>query len=203
METYCFTSHRSVVRPISFVSVRFLRLSSRRSNTWCWPNAGLLLAHRLQPWANIIPWLGYCVVFDAKLNVGQCHRRRANINPALVQSIVPVVQPAWRRPTVKWIMASTGDAGPTFNRHWVDVGLHCQTRSPANTRRCTSAGFTLDQRRRWWARIGPALGQRLVFAGSVDRPHFILHITGCDDIKTVAQLIEPEDDLVMFKCVKN
>ena len=23
----------------------------------------------------------------------------------------------------KWILASTGDAGPTFNRHWVGVGL--------------------------------------------------------------------------------
>ena len=36
--------------------------------------------------------------------------------------------------TVEWILASTGDAGPTFNRHWVSVGLHCHTRSPANTR---------------------------------------------------------------------
>ena len=33
------------------------------------------------------------------------------------------------------------------------------------------------------ARIGPAFGQRLVFAGSV--------VTGREDIKTVAQLIEP------------
>ena len=34
--------------------------------------------------------------------------------------------------TAKWILASTGDAGPTFNRHWVGVSLHCQTHSPAN-----------------------------------------------------------------------
>ena len=39
VETYCFTSHRSFVRPISFVSVRSLRLSCRRSNTRRWPNA--------------------------------------------------------------------------------------------------------------------------------------------------------------------
>ena len=84
VETYCFTSHRSVVRPISFVYVRSLRLSCRRSNTRCWPNAGLLLAHRLRRWANISPVLGYCVVFDATLNVGQRHRRQANINPAFV-----------------------------------------------------------------------------------------------------------------------
>ena len=46
-----------------------------------------------------------------------------------------------------------------------------------------------------WARIRPAMGQRLEFAGSVDRPHCVLHIAGCEDIKTVAQLIEPKDDL--------
>ena len=54
----------------------------------------------------------------------------------------------------------------------------------------------LGQRRRRWARFGIALGQRLVFAGSVDRPNFVSHIAGCEDIKTVAQLIEPKDDLV-------
>ena len=32
--------------------------------------------------------------------------------------------------------------------------------------------------------------------GSIDRPHCVLHIAGCEDIKTVAQLIEPKDDLV-------
>ena len=54
----------------------------------------------------------------------------------------------------------------------------------------------LGQRRRQWARTGPALGQLLVFAGSVDRPHYVLHNAGCEDSKTVAQLIEPKDDLV-------
>ena len=28
---------------------------------------------------------------------------------------------------VEWILASTGDAGPTFTRHGVGVGLHCLT----------------------------------------------------------------------------
>ena len=32
---------------------------------------------------------------------------------------------------VEWILASIGDAGPTFTRHWVGVDLHCLTRSPA------------------------------------------------------------------------
>ena len=31
---------------------------------------------------------------------------------------------------------------------------------------------------------------------AVDRPHFVSHIAGCEDIKTVAQLIEPKDDLL-------
>ena len=35
-----------------------------------------------------------------------------------------------------------------------------------------------------------------MFAGSVDRPQSGLHIAGCEDIKTVTQLIEPEDNLV-------
>ena len=41
------------------------------------------------------------------------------------------------------------------------------------------------------------LGQCLVFAVIVGRTHCISHIAGCEDnIKTVAQLIEPKDDLV-------
>ena len=44
----------------------------------------VLLAQRLWRWANISPVLGHRVVFDATLNVGQRHRRRANINPAFV-----------------------------------------------------------------------------------------------------------------------
>ena len=65
-------------------------LSCRRSNTRRWPNAGLMLAHRLRRWSNISPVLGYRVVFGATLNVGQRRRRRTNIDPALVQSIVPL-----------------------------------------------------------------------------------------------------------------
>ena len=56
----------------------------------------------------------------------------------------------------------------------------------------------LGQHRRQWARIGPALGQRLVFAGSVERPHCVLNIAGSEDIKTVAPCChdESKDDLV-------
>ena len=70
-------------------------LSCRRSNTRRWLNAGIVLAHRLRRWSSISPVLGYRVEFGATLNVGQRHRRRANIDPALVQSIVPVL-PACR-----------------------------------------------------------------------------------------------------------
>ena len=82
----CFTSHRSFLRHISFVSVPSLRLSCRLLNTRHWPNVRLLLAHRLRRWANISPVLGYRVVFDATLIVGQRHRQRASINPALASS---------------------------------------------------------------------------------------------------------------------
>ena len=127
----------------------------------------------LRCWANISPVLGYCVVFDATLHVGQRHRRRANITQFLFKASCGYYSQheVGLLTTVEWILASTGDAGPTFTRNWVGVGLHCLTRSPANTRRWTSAGFMLGQCRRRWARIRPALGQRLVFAGSVDRPH--------------------------------
>ena len=87
-----------------------------------------MLAHRLRRWANISPVLGHCVVFGATLNVGQRHRRRANINPALVQSTVPL-PPACRYlqhevlTRTEWILTSTGDDGPTFNRHRFGVGL--------------------------------------------------------------------------------
>ena len=42
-----------------------------------------MLAHRLRRWPNISPVLSYRVVFGVMLNVGQRHRRRANINPAV------------------------------------------------------------------------------------------------------------------------
>ena len=79
---------------LTFISLqRFL--SCRRSNTRLRLNAGLMLAHRLRRWPSISPVLGYRVVFGASVNVGQRHSRRANINSALVQSIVPVL-PACR-----------------------------------------------------------------------------------------------------------
>ena len=47
-----------------------------------------MLTHRLRRSANLGPVLGQLIVFGATLNVGQRHRPRANINPALVQSIL-------------------------------------------------------------------------------------------------------------------
>ena len=49
----------------------------------------------------------------------------------------------------------------------------------------------LDLCRRRWARIGAALG--------VDRPHCVSHIAGCEDNKTVAQLIEAKEYLARYK----
>ena len=72
----------------------------------------------------------------------------------------------------EWILASIGNADPTFNRHWVGVGLYspqtasCTARPAALAAHQTrnSAGLMLGKR----ADSGPALGQHLVFAGSVD-----------------------------------
>ena len=74
-------------------------------------------------WPNISPVLGYCFVFGVTLNVGQHHRRRANINPALVQTSC-----RYRQHEVltraEWILPNTGDAGPRYKRHWVGVNLY-------------------------------------------------------------------------------
>ena len=51
----------------------------------------------------------------------------------------------------------------------------------------------LGQHRRRWAGIVPALGQNLLFAG-VLTGHIAFRT--CEDIKTVAQMIDPKDDLV-------
>ena len=71
-------------------TVSIVQLQTALANMRCWPNTGLMLAHSIRRWASISPVLGYRVVFGATLNVGQRHRRRANINPALFQSIVLV-----------------------------------------------------------------------------------------------------------------
>ena len=91
-----------------------LRVSCRRSNTRLRPNVGLLLAHRLCRWANISSALGYSVVFDTTLNVGS------------VTDSGPTYQLLFKAyysqhevgllSTVEWILASTGEAGPTLVR---------------------------------------------------------------------------------------
>ena len=120
--TCCFTSVRSVC---TFSPIHFCKqfLSCRRSNMRRWPNAGLMVAHRLRRWANISPVLGHRVVFGATLNVGQRHRRRANINPALVQSIVSV-PPTCRYRSKKYWLGLNGywPAWATLAHHLTDIG---------------------------------------------------------------------------------
>ena len=50
----------------------------------------------------------------------------------------------------------------------------------------------LGQRHRRWARIGPALGQRLVFAGSVVRPHCVFNIAGGEAFAPVQSQFTPQ-----------
>ena len=77
-----------------------------------------MLAHRLPRWSNISPVLGYRVVFGATLNVGQRHRRRANINPALDQRIVPLPEcmKYWLGLNRYW------PAPATLAQHSTDIG---------------------------------------------------------------------------------
>ena len=83
MEIYCFPSDRSFVCHKSILCLCVLSVYHAGGQTrdvdpmpgYCWPTVYD---------ANISPVLGYRVVFDATLNVGQHHRRRAIINPAFV-----------------------------------------------------------------------------------------------------------------------
>ena len=71
-ETCSFTSHcisLSDVRAFIYPAGVQTRDVDPMSG-FCWPTV-----------YDAEPTLGYCVVFDATLNVGQRHRRRANINP--------------------------------------------------------------------------------------------------------------------------
>ena len=84
----------------------------------------------------------------------------------------------------------------TLAQHLPDIGSvsACTARPAAQQTRGVEPVLVLC-----WASVadsGPELNQHLVFAESVDRAHCDLHITGCEDDKTVAQLIEPKDDLV-------
>ena len=159
MEIYCFTSHRSFVRLICcFVFVhsrgRWSILQAVKHETvlclcvlsvyhaggqtrdvdpmsgYCWRRSAI-----------ISQVLGYLVVFNATPNVGQRHRRRANINPALVQSIVTVpptcryllyVCGLWSsqqarslRPVLVQCWPTVCDAGSALNRRWVEYILFC------------------------------------------------------------------------------
>ena len=182
-KTYRFTTYHAFLFHI------------RWSNTRRWPNVGLLLA--LRRWASISPVLGYRVVFDATLNVRQHHRRRANINPAFVQNIVEVLQPAWSWPTDYGRMDTS-----QHRRRWPNIYIGsmsaCTAWPAAQQTRGVEPVLVLC-----WASVadsGPELDQHWVNVSCllrVLRGHIcVLHITGCEDIKTVAQLIEPKDDLV-------
>ena len=77
-ETYSFTSHRSFLSHISLVSVRSVLSVYHAGNQtrdvdpmsgYCWPTV------------YISPVLGYRVVFDATLHVGQRHRPQGQHSP--------------------------------------------------------------------------------------------------------------------------
>ena len=95
--------------------------------------------------------------------------------------------------TVEWILASTGDAGPTLGRCRLALPDPQPSKHEALNQCwflcCASVadgGPELDQH---WVNVSCLLG---VLTGHI----CVLHITGCEDIKPVAQLIEPKDDLV-------
>ena len=133
-----FTSHRSFLCHISFVSVRSV-LSVYHAggqtqdvdlmSSYCWPTVYDAEPTLAQYWVTVSCLTARCMW--ASITDG---------GPTLAQFLFKAScryynqHEAGLLTTVEWILAS-GDAGPTFTTHWVGVGLHCLTRSPANTRR--------------------------------------------------------------------
>ena len=122
--------------------------------------AGLMLAHRLQRWANIKPALGQCLVL-AGYNICNyvilmlAHRQRLwpSNKPAL--SIVSrYVEPisVYRWPNVH-------DVGPTLHQHRRTFAEVQADRPPCSvdTAHLTTAGLMLVHRRRRWPSIKPAM----------------------------------------------
>ena len=99
-----------------------------------------------------------CLCVSVCFFVRVCRRSKRHVHQMLIQ--------CW--PTVC-------DDDPTLGscRLVLPASTARPTAHAANTRRWTSAGFILGQRRRRCGRIGPVLGQRLVFARSVDRLHIV------------------------------
>ena len=125
--TYCFTPVRSVClslcceSPIHFSpAIYIVQAVKHETLTRCWANVGppstTLTQHS--------PILGYRVVFGATLNVGQRHRRWANINPALVHSVVPIL-PACRYQQHEVLTIGLNGYWPapaTLAQHLTDIG---------------------------------------------------------------------------------
>ena len=91
-------------------------------------------------------------------------------------------------------------ASATLAQHLKDIGSlsACTARPAAQQTRGVKPVLVLC-----WASVaadGPDLDQHWVkvscLLGVLTCHICVLHITGCEDIKTVAQLIEPKDDLV-------
>ena len=105
----------SVCVCLPFISLQCF-LYCRRSNTRRWPNVWLMLAHRLQYWVTVS-----CLA---------THWMWASITdggPTLTQLWFKAS--CWYRQhevltRAEWILPSTGDAGPTFNRHCIGVSLY-------------------------------------------------------------------------------
>ena len=155
---------------------------------YCWPTVYVAEPTLAQYWVTVLcltPRWMWASVTDGGPTFTQLLFKASWVYYS--QHIVGLLTP------VEWILASTGDAGPEFTRHWVCVGLHCLTPQP-------SKHEALNQ---CWFYAGPAsqtVGQNWVndscLLGVLPGHICVLHITGCEDIKTVAQLIEPKDDLV-------
>ena len=157
-ETYRFTSHRSFSCHISFVSVRSV----------------LSLYH-----ADVNPMSGYCLptVYDAEPTLAQYRVTVSCLTPRCMWACVKDGGPTLTQflfkascryysqhevsllTMVEWILASTCDAGPTFIRHWVGIGLHCLTRKHEALNQC-------------WFYAGPAsqtVGRNWTSIGSTSR----------------------------------
>ena len=109
---------RSVCPAVSIVQVEAAKVTP--ANTRRWPNAGLMLALRLQYWAQY--WVTVSCLAPRWMWASVTHG-----GPTLTQLWFKA-SCRFRQHEVltraEWILASTGDVGPTFNRHWVGVSLN-------------------------------------------------------------------------------
>ena len=125
--------------------------------------------------------------------------RRANINPALVQRIVPVVQPVWSRPTdYGWM--DTGQHRRRWPNIWQALGqcrLALRVPQPSKHEALNQCCFYAGPASQMVGQNWTSIGSTSCVCWECWQTTFVFCTSpGVQILKSVAQLIEPKDDLV-------